>query len=253
MKKNILFLFAWMCMLVACSEKGIMEYSDNTLYVYFATDATKDSTTYSFKVYPSGEIHVKIPMKCDGVWAREDQEYTVSADENFTTLPSDLYILPEKCVFPAGQLQDTIEIVLLDGDILKEKMCRLMLKVDETEFVKEGEVNYSRAIFLVSSKLVRPVWWTVWDGGYGGPENFYNIAEQIYLGEYSETKYTMFLEELAKDGVEFDGQNKLVLKKYSLRLKRRVEEFNNDPENIANGKVPLKDENGNKIVIPAVG
>ena len=53
--------------------------------------------------------------------------------------------------------------------------------------------------------------------------------------------------------MECDGQNKLVVKKYSLRLKRRVEEFNNDPENIANGKVPLKDENGNKIVIPAVG
>ena len=238
MRKYILFAFVWACVLSACSEKGIMEYSDNTLYVYFAADATKDSTTYSFKAYPSGEIHVK---------------YTVSADKNFTTLPSDLYVLPEKCVFPAGQLQDTIEIVLLDGEVLKEKMCRLMLKVDETEFVKEGEVEFSRAIFLVSSKLIRPDWWTVWDGGYGGAENYFNIAEQIYLGEYSETKYTMFLEELAKDGVEFDGKNKLVLKKYSLRLKRRVEEYNNDPENIANGKVPLKDENGNKIVIPVVG
>ena len=253
MRKYILFLFVWIGALSACSEKGIMEYSDNVLYVYFAADATVDSTMYSFKAYPSGEIHVKIPMKCDGVWAREDREYTVSADKEFTTLPSDLYILPEKCVFPAGQLQDTIEIVLLDGDILKEKMCRLMLKVDETELVKEGDVNYSRAIFLVSSKLVRPAWWTVWDGGSGGSANYYNIAEKIYLGEYSETKYTMFLEELAKDGVEFDGKNKLVLKKYSLRLKHRVEEFNNDPENIANGKVPLKDETGNKIVITAVG
>ena len=108
-------------------------------------------------------IHLK--LKCDGVWEREDREYTVSADKNFTTLPSDLYVLPEKCVFPAGQLQDTIEIVLLDGEVLKEKMCRLMLKVDETEFVKEGEVEFSRAIFLVSSKLIRPDWWTVWDGG----------------------------------------------------------------------------------------
>lgn len=161
MRKYILFAFVWACVLSACSEKGIMEYSDNTLYVYFAADATKDSTTYSFKAYPSGEIHVKIPMKCDGVWEREDREYTVSADKNFTTLPSDLYVLPEKCVFPAGQLQDTIEIVLLDGEVLKEKMCRLMLKVDETEFVKEGEVEFSRAIFLVSSKLIRPDWWTV--------------------------------------------------------------------------------------------
>ena len=76
MRKYILFAFVWACVLSACSEKGIMEYSDNTLYVYFAADATKDSTTYSFKAYPSGEIHVKIPMKCDGVWEREDREYT---------------------------------------------------------------------------------------------------------------------------------------------------------------------------------
>ena len=53
MRKYILFAFVWACVLSACSEKGIMEYSDNTLYVYFAADATKDSTTYSFKAYPS--------------------------------------------------------------------------------------------------------------------------------------------------------------------------------------------------------
>ncbi len=63
----------------------------------------------------------------------------------------------------------------------------------------------------------------------------------------------MFLEELAKDGVEFDGQDKMILKKYSLRLKYRIEAFNNDPDNIASGKAPLKDEKGNELVIPAVG
>ena len=112
MRKYILFAFVWACVVSACSEKGIMEYSDNTLYVYFAADATKDSTTYSFKAYARGEIHVKIPMKCDGVWEREDREYTVSADKNFTTLPSDLYVFPEKCLFPAGQMQKSIEIIM---------------------------------------------------------------------------------------------------------------------------------------------
>lgn len=252
MRKYILLVFVWMCVLSACSEKNIMEYSEDTLYVYFAADATVDSTTYSFKTFPSGKIHVKIPMKSNGVWLTKEREYTVSADEEFTTLPSELYVLPEKCFFSAGQAQDTIEIVLLNGDLLKEKTCRLMLKVDETEWIKEGDDKYSRAIILVSDKLERPQWWTVWDGGYGGAP-YYNIAEYLYLGAYSETKYTMFLEELAKDGVEFDGQDKMILKKYSLRLKYRIEAFNNDLENIASGKAPLKDENGNELVIPAVG
>ena len=252
MRKHILLVFVWMCVISACSEKNVMEYSEDTLYVYFAADATADSTTYSFKAFPSGEIHMKIPMKSNGVWLTKEREYTVSADEEFTTLPSELYVLPEKCIFPAGQAQDTIEIVLLNGDLLKEKICRLMLKVDETELVREGDDKYSRAIILVSDKLERPQWWIVWDGGYGGVPQ-YNIAEHLYLGEYSETKYTMFLEELAKDGGEFDGQDKMILKKYSLRLKYRIEAFNNDPDNIASGKAPLKDEKGNELVIPAVG
>ncbi len=149
------------------AEKNVMEYSEDTLYVYFAADATADSTTYSFKAFPSGEIHMKIPMKSNGVWLTKEREYTVSADEEFTTLPSELYVLPEKCIFPAGQAQDTIEIVLLNGDLLKEKICRLMLKVDETELVREGDDKYSRAIILVSDKLERPpvvdrVGWRLW-------------------------------------------------------------------------------------------
>ena len=47
--------------------------------------------------------------------------------------------------------------------------------------------------------------------------------------------------------------HKMILKKYSLRLKYRIEAFNNDPDNIASGKAPLKDEKGNELVIPAVG
>lgn len=252
MRRYILLLFAWMGVISACSEKDIMEYNDNTLYVYFVADATVDSVTYSFKAYPSGEIRVRIPMKSNGVWLTEEREYTVSADEKYTTLPSDLYVLPEKCVFPAGASQDTIEITLLNGELLKEKACRLMLKVDETEWVKEGDDKYTRSIIWVSDKIERPQWWTEWDGGYGGKPQ-YNIAEYLYLGDYSETKYTMFLEELAKDGVEFDGQDKMILKKYSLRLKYRIEAFNSDPKNIASGKAPLKDEFGNEIIIPAVG
>ena len=70
------------------------------------------------------------------------------------------------------------------------------------------------------------------------------------MGSYSEVKYTMFLEELAKDNVVFDGEDTAILKKYSLRLKYRVQEYNDAPENA--GK-PLCDENGDPIVIPVVG
>lgn len=174
--------------LTACEEKGIAEYSDDFLYVSFVADATKDSVVLSFRAYPAGEVTWKIPVKAVGLWARENREYTISVDEDMTTLPADLYKLPKKCVFSAGQAQDTIEIVLYNGSILAEKTYRLVLKIDENDEVKEGELNYRRAIFQVSDKLERPKWWTVLNGGKGYA-NFYNIAETYYLGSYSEVKY----------------------------------------------------------------
>ncbi|WP_065218753.1 MULTISPECIES: DUF4843 domain-containing protein [Butyricimonas] len=249
MKKYIILLFICIGMLTSCEEKGIMEYSDNSLYVSFEADATKDSVILSFRAYPTGVVTWKVPVKAVGVWARENREYTISIDEEMTTLPADLYELPEKCVFPAGQDRDTIEITLYNGSILAEKAYRLVLKIDENDKVKEGELNYRRAIFQVSDKLERPKWWTELNGGYGYA-NVYNIAETYYLGSYSEVKYSMFLEELAKDNIVFDGEDTAILKKYSLRLKYRVQDYNDDP---ANAGKPLSDENGNPIIIPVVG
>ena len=249
MKKYIILVFVFIGILTSCEEKGVAEYSDDSLYVSFVADATKDSVVLSFRAYPAGEVTWEIPVKAVGLWARENREYTISVDEERTTLPADLYKLPEKCVFHAGQAQDTIEIVLYNGSILAEKAYRLVLKIDENDEVKEGELNYRRAIFQVSDKLERPEWWTVLNGG-AGYANFYNIAETYYLGTYSEVKYIMFLEELAKDNVVFDGENTAILKKYSLRLKYRVQEYNDDP---ANAGKPLCDENDNPIVVPVVG
>ena len=82
----------------------------------------------------------------------------------------------------------------------------------------------------------------------------YNIAEAFYLGSYSDKKYLMFLEELQKDGVEFDGKDTYILRKYSLRLKNTIKEFNEDPENIKNGLVPLWDEENNEAMqVPVAG
>ena len=64
----------------------------------------------------------------------------------------------------------------------------------------------------------------------------------------------MFLEELQKDGVEFDGKDTYILRKYSLRLKNTIKEFNEDPENIKNGLVPLWDEENNEAMqVPVAG
>ena len=70
-----------------------------------------------------------------------------------------------------------------------------------------------------------------------------------YLGEYSEKKYQMFLDELKKDDIVFDGKNKQVLRKYSLRLKNTLKQMNagKDMEDW------VKDENNDVITVEVAG
>ena len=75
------------------------------------------------------------------------------------------------------------------------------------------------------------------------------ISNSRYLGEYSEKKYQMFLDELKKDDIVFDGKNKQVLRKYSLRLKNTLKQMNagKDMEDW------VKDENDNVITVEVAG
>ena len=96
----------------------------------------------------------------------------------------------------------------------------------------------------MSDKLEIPIWWSRNDGTVDRPTN---IVEKVYLGEYSETKYIMFLEELEKGGESFDGTDMNVMKKYAIRLKYTLEEYEKE-----NGE-PKRDENGRVITVPVAG
>ena len=83
----------------------------------------------------------------------------------------------------------------------------------------------------------------------GTEENPGNSVDWYYLGEYSEKKYQMFLDELKKDDIVFDGKNKQVLRKYSLRLKNTLKQMNagKDMEDW------VKDENNDVITVEVAG
>ena len=140
---------------------------------------------------------------------------------------------------------DTIQVKFFNNfDELDNKSFRLFLKIDNSENVKQGDRNYQIAKFYVSDKLEIPIWWSRNDGTVDRPTN---IVEKVYLGEYSETKYIMFLEELEKGGESFDGTDMNVMKKYAIRLKYTLEEYER-----VNGE-PKRDENGRVITVPVAG
>lgn len=59
----------------------------------------------------------------------------------------------------------------------------------------------------------------------------------------------MFLDELKKDDMVFDGKNKQVLRKYSLRLKNTLKQMNAGKDM----KDWVKDENNNVITVEVAG
>ena len=95
-----------------------------------------------------------------------------------------------------------------------------------------------------------PEWWSRNDNTAYNP---YNIVEEVYLGAYSEKKYQLFLDRLAEDNASLEGDDMVMIKKYALRLKYWLEDFN-DPENIASGAAPMWDEDNHQVMqVPVAG
>ena len=236
---------------ISCEEKGLMVNDNDISYIVFAKDMAKDTTIVSFKVYNEGERpESSLEVSVYGKVQDEDLKFSVSVDESRTTLPANLYELPAECLIEKGQLKGNVYIKLKNSEILSSQTLILALKIDEEEEIKEGSKQYSRAIVTVTDRLFKPSWWSVHDTG--GGDNPLNSVDEYYLGIYLEDKYKMFLDELKKDDMVFDGTNKQVLRKYSLKLKNTLKNIN--AERAAQGLGPLVDEKTQlEITVPVAG
>lgn len=228
----------------ACSERDLGMFSGDMVYISFVNNSTQDSSTYSFRTYPEGEIVAAVPVQIHGQYLTEPRMFTVSAADS-TTLPASAYELPEVCEFAPGQSTDTVYIKFFNNfDELDNTTFRLFLQIDRSVNVSPGDKDFQIAKFYISDKLEQPTWWTRNDGTEDRPVN---IVKNYYLGEYSEEKYLMFLAELEADGVSFDGEDMNVMKKYAIRLKYTLQEYEKE-----HGE-PKRDENGHIITVPVAG
>ena len=253
--KNILLAGIMVCMgislLISCQEEGLVVNGNDISYINFNKNLTKDTTRISFEIYPLEEgmdvkiAEVPVEVVIFGKIQDKDLEFTISLDENMSTLPVSQCILPEKCIFKSGQLLDTIYVKIKNSPDLKTTTKYVALKVTAEGEVGEGVANNSRAIIAVTDRLVKPDWWDFKDM-YDGQ---YSTVDYYYLGFYSEKKYRMFLDILRENDDElFDGKDKVKLRKYSLLLKYEVEEYNE-----LHPDAPLRDEKGELIEVPVAG
>ena len=251
MKRKVFYITTTICLacsFFSCGQNDLLTNANDTSYIIFDKDMTTDTTTVSFKFYNEGEdAKIALGVNIYGKLQEKDLIFSLGFDPDRTTLPESQFELPEKCVIKAGELTSEVIITLKNYDVLKENSKLLALKVNEEGEVREGAAKYSRAIIAVTDRIFKPDWWTVDNGG--SVSNPHNIAEEYYLGAYSVKKYLMFLDELKKDDVVFDGKDMNILRKYSIRLKNTLKEINGG---LSKDKW-LRDENGVIIEVPIAG
>lgn len=253
-KNRILAVLAIGCLalpLASCSEEGLLVNSNDKAYIVFDKNFTKDTTTVSFRMYKEGEnARIAIPVSTFGQVQTEDLHFRVTVDESRTTLAPEYYKLPDDCVIKANQEENDIYIELMKSPEMATKTFVLALQVVEEGKVKQGTREYSRALINVTDRLFQPDWWSVND--LGDEDSPRNSVTSYYLGVYSEDKYLMFLEELKKDDMVFDGKNKQVLRKYAIKLKNTLKNINAEREALGLG--PLTDsKTGIEIEVPIAG
>lgn len=247
MKYSILLLLGCLVGLVSCDKVGLQEYRADVTYVCFTKSALQDTMFLSFKVYDKDTVTIPVPVKRMGKYSTEDMEYEMEADMSLTTLPQEYYRVPEKCIFDKCVETDTFYVQLYNYDELQDSSRLLVLKLKPSELIQEGLMENRRYIISATDRLVRPTWWTELNGGHNG-NYFFNIAEQYYLGKYSEKKYSIFLQALQEDGVTFDGKDLSVLRIYSLRVKRYLEDYEYET-----GEILWDEENNEPMYVPIAG
>lgn len=256
---NIKYLFfiisvclVTMVSLGACQQEGLLLNSNDISYINFSKDMTKDTTKVCFEFYPMQEgmdvkiAEVPLDVIVSGKVQEDDLDFTIGIDERLSTFPVSKCILPEICTIKKGNFKGVVQVKLQNYSELKTEKKILALKINSGDKVSEGIVAYSRALLLITDQLVKPDWWDYKDL-YDGEAS---SVDWYYLGEYSKTKYRLFLDVLREnDDMLFDGKDKAKLRKYSLQLKYKVKKINDQ----GGENTPLKDEFGRLIEIPVVG
>ena len=176
MRKYILLALLPLC-LWACSEDEIKPYhGEQYLYFNHLKDGEEEEISVSFNNYPtSDEVVVKIGLALIGKPFEKDAPYKlvvvneeVKEGETPNALPEN-YRLPESPLFKAGMPKDTLEVVLVKTDNLKEDV-KLCLRLESNENFAGSMPGFDQITIV-----------------------FNNVISKLFLGTYSRKKYVEFV------------------------------------------------------------
>lgn len=276
--KRLIYIFIVLISIAGCGKEEEYLFKDVARVQFLASgDKEPEDVVYSFVWLGKDKIRdtVYLPLRILGGPSEIDrqlkvvqvEEYdikyeydnkgyvvdsTVSPIEN-KAIPGVHYVAfddPETKTLMkvrANHVIDSLPVILLRDASLAERKVRLRIKLESSDDFQLGERKCLLRTVVFSDKLEKPEAW--------------NWTTKSYLGEYSVPKHELMIrvvralmgDEYQVDNAWIENGNNEVATFVFWRGKfiEELNAFNQDPENIASGKAPLRvdPENPNSALV----
>ncbi|MEG1585398.1 MAG: DUF4843 domain-containing protein [Bacteroidales bacterium] len=212
--------------LSACDKKEIPCHVKDRFIYFDYPEQENTEYSVSFINTKDQEIELAIPVAFSGNSLTTDLSYSIEIAEEQTTLATSEYKLPKSTVFRAGLAKDTLRIRLIQSPRMDDLTLVLALRIKSNENFLAIMDGMTETKITVSNILSKPVWWD-------------KQVEDYYLGQYSDKKYQLFLNEIFTD--DFSALNEDEKRLYALQFKYFLQ------------KNPQTEEDGTQMSVPIVG
>lgn len=213
--RNYILLLASALTLGSCSEDAIEKY-DSGRYLYFTPQVGDiDSLVVSFRHYVGKEeLTLGFELNLIGELPATDLDYDIEIIDSLTTALPETYTVERNQTFHKGMVKDSMFITLHKTPALSSNVVVAFSIVPNSNF--EGGMPGQRHVRVFCNDLLsKPLWWD-------------EEIDAVYLGEYSDEKYTEFITCTGiSDLSKYSASWKRV---YALEFKQYVEDNNLDME-----------------------
>ena len=205
MKNGKVILLCLVCwMMWNCSESDFKTYNTNN-YLQFV-QSFEDTTTVSFTFYPGiDELLWPIEVEMSGAPSQEELSYSVVVDQEYTSAVEGTHFeLVDDFSMAPMAVNDTCWVRLFRTADMETEEYQIVLRVVDSDMFLRGQLDYSVIVLRVNDKLTQPDWWN-------------DNVTWYYLGEYSDKKFSLFIDVTGK--ADLTGASNSELRAYALQFK----------------------------------
>ncbi len=217
----------------ACSEEDVKAYSAGS-YIYF-NKSINDSTVFSFAYEPElTEGVVSLKLNTISNLANYDRAFSVKflPEESTAQEGRDFTYSGNELLVKANDSIAYMKIEVKKNKSFEGSSVRAIFEISSNEHFEQGLLKNRKAKVVISDKLSQPAWWDSWHESSG-------------LGEYSDKKYALFIQEMKVYDLTLDedggSMDYYTMRGYVLMFKYWLVEH------------PQKEEDGSDMIVPIIG